>query len=282
MSTTAPAADHDPSSRPRRPRPAGLPLLAAATRQRRRGLFFWSLGTGAVVLLYAPLYPSLEGSLDEQVAALPDGMAEAFGMSVMDAPGYVQSTVFGLLGAVLVLVFAITAGARAVAAEEDAGLLDLYLSHGVSRRRLFVERSLHLLLELTVLATVVVVLLAALTPGAGLGFSFAQVLAAGLGLLGIGVLTGSVGLAVGAATGSRGLALGAAAVVGAGGYLADVLGDIAELPWLEDVSPFCWAYGSEPLRNGFDGAASLLLLYGVAVVVLALGALAFDRRDIGT
>lgn len=266
---------------PSRPRPAGLPLVVAAFRQRRRGLVFWSLGLAAVVLMYAPLYPSLEGSLEEQIASLPDGLAQAFGMTSMDAPGYVQSTVFGLLGAVLVLLFSVTAGARAVAGEEDKGLLDLYLTHGVSRRRLLAERALHLLLELLVLAGVVVLVLLAVTPGAGLGFGVDEVLAAGLGLLGIGVLTGAVALAVGAATGSRGAALGAAAVVGVGGYLANVLSDIAEVPWLKNVSPFHWAYGFEPLRNGFDGAWTLCLLYLVAGAAYGLGALALNRRDIG-
>jgi ABC-2 type transport system permease protein len=57
--------------------------------------------------------------------------------------------------------------------------------------------------------------------------------------------------------------------------------DIAEVPWLKDVSPFHWAYGFEPLRNGFDGGASLLLLYGTAAVAYLVGAALLARRDIG-
>lgn len=264
-----------------RDRVRGLPLLATSLRQRRRGLLFWALGLAAVVMLYVPLYPSLEGSIEEQMAALPDGMAQAFGMTRMDAPGYVQSTVFGLLGAVLIIIFSLTAGARAVAADEESGLLDLYLAHGVSRQRLLAERLLGLLVELLVLVGVVVLLVLVVGSGAGLGFSVGQVLAAGLGMLGLGAVTGVVGLAVGAATGSRGLALGAAGVVGVGGYLANVVADLAELPWLKDLSTFHWAYGFDPLRNGFDGAGTLLLLYGVAALAYLLGAVAMDRRDIG-
>jgi ABC-2 type transport system permease protein len=260
----------------------GLPLVATALRQRRRGLLFWSLGIGAVVLMYLPLYPSMQGSLQTQIDALPEGVAQAFGMSSMDAAGYAQSTVYGLLGAILIIVFAITAGGRAVAGEEETGLLDLYLAHGVSRQRLMAERTLHLLIELTVLAGVVVGLTLIINPGAELDLSLEQVLAAGTGLLGLGVVTGVVGLAAGAATGSRGAAMGAATVVGVGGYLANVIGDIAELPWLKDVSPFHWAYGFEPLRNGVDGGATLLLLYGTAAVAYLVGAALFARRDIGT
>lgn len=287
MSTTAPTA---PAADGRAPTTSdtsrtavrGVPLLATSLRQRRRALLFWALGLATVVLMYLPLYPSLEGSLDEQIAALPEGMAQAFGMAQMDAPGYAQSTVFGLLGAILLIVFAINGGARAVASEEDSGLLDLYLAHGVSRQRLLAERTAGLLLELLVLVTVVVALVLVVNPGAGLGFTTEQVLAAGAGLLGLGVVTGVVGLAAGAATGSRGAALGAATVVGVGGYLANVVADIADVPWLKEVSPFHWAYGSEPLRNGFDGGASLLLLLAVAALAYLVGAALFDRRDIGT
>ncbi|GIG28181.1 hypothetical protein [Cellulomonas marina] len=61
-----------------------------------------------------------------------------------------------------------------------------------------------------------------------------------------------------------------------------MLSDIAALPWLRDVSAFHWAYGSEPLRHGFTGTSPQLLLYGLALVAYVLGALGFDRRDIGT
>lgn len=286
------SATQTPPARPAVPVPAdvptraatrvpGLPLVATAWRQRRRGLLFWSLGLAAVVLMYLPLYPSMEDSLQSQIDALPDGVAQAFGMASMDAAGYAQSTVYGLLGAILVIVFAITAGGRAVAGEEETGLLDLYLAHGVSRQRLMAERTVHLLVELTVLAAVVVGLTLVVDPGAGLDLGLEQVLAAGTGLLGLGVVTGVVGLAAGAATGSRGIAMGAATVAGVGGYLANVIGDIAELPWLKDLSTFHWAYGFEPLRNGFDGGATLLLLYGTAAVAYLVGAVLFARRDIG-
>ena len=271
---------HARASAPGRVR--GVPLLATAVRQRRRGLVFWGLGLATVVLMYLPLFPSMEDSLQAQIDALPEGMAQAFGMTQMDAPGYVQSTVYGLLGAILLIVFAVMAGARAVAAEEDSGLLDLYLSHGVSRQRLLAERTAHLLLELVLLVAVVVVLTLLISPGAGLGLSTTQVLAAGTGLLGLGVLTGVTGVAAGAATGSRGVALGAATVVGVGGYLADVVSDLADVPWLRELSAFHWAYGFEPLRNGFGGGASLLLLYGGAAVAYLVGAALLERRDIGT
>jgi len=281
MSTTqtrpAPAAPTATTER----RVEGLPLLRTALRQRRRGLLLWSLGLATVVLMYLPLYPSMRGNLQTQIDALPEGVAQAFGMTSMDAAGYAQSTVYGLIGAILIIVFAVTAGAKAVAGEEESGLLDLYLAHGVSRQRLLAERTLHLLLELTVLAGVVVALTLLVNPGAELDLTVEQVLAAGLALLGLGVVTGVAGLAVGAATGTRGAATGAAALVGVGGYLGNVIGDIAELPWLKDLSPFHWAYGFEPLRNGFDGGASLLLLYGTAALAYLVGAVLFARRDIG-
>ncbi|MFC5379540.1 ABC transporter permease subunit [Aquipuribacter nitratireducens] len=278
----APPAPRTPTSPwPARPRPRGLPLLATGLRQRARGLLLWSLGLAAVVLMYLPLYPSIATTLQEQVSAMPEGVVAAFGMGETDPAGYAQTTVYGLLGAVLVIVFAVTGSSRLVAAEEESGLLELYLSHGVSRQRVLAERALLLLLELVVLTAVVVTLTLVLGPGADLGFDAPQVLAAGAGLLGIGVLVGGVGLGVGAMTGSRGLATGAAALAGVGGYLANVVADIADLPWLERLSAFHWAYGHEPLRAGFDGDGAVLLLYGVAALAYAVGAVVLARRDVG-
>lgn len=278
--TTAPRDRVDPAAEARTG-PSGLPLVGAALRLRRRALALWALGLLAVVLMYLPLYPSLADSLDEQIAALPEGVAQAFGMGAMDPAGYTQATVFGLLAVVLLVVVATTGGARAVAAEEESGLLDLYLAHGVSRQRLLAERALQLALELALLASVVVVATLAVSPASGLGLTVAQVGAAGVGLFGLGLLTGVVALSVGAMTGSRAAALGAGALTAVGSYLADAVADIADLPWLKALSPFDWAYGFEPLRAGFDGGGSLLLLFGVAAVVYVAGALAFARRDIG-
>jgi ABC-2 type transport system permease protein len=54
--------------------------------------------------------------------------------------GYLQGTLFALLGPLLAVMMAVAAGARAIAGDEEAGTLELLLAHPVSRTRLLLER----------------------------------------------------------------------------------------------------------------------------------------------
>lgn len=95
------------------------------------------------------------------------------------------------------------------------------------------------------------------------------------------VLFGSVSFAVGAATGRKPLALavGAGARVlayAAGGIIPQVDG----LEWVKQYSAFYWLNGEQPLQNGLDvGHVSIML--GLSTALVALGTLAFERRDVG-
>jgi ABC-2 type transport system permease protein len=52
------------------------------------------------------------------------------------------------------------------------------------------------------------------------------------------------------------------------------------LEWTRNVSPFHWYLGGDPLINGVQWAGVGLLAGGTAIV-LALGTLRFQRRDLG-
>ena len=57
--------------------------------------------------------------------------------------GYLQSELFSFLAPILLIVYTIGAGARAIAGEEEAGSLDLLLSTCRSRRRRVLVRQVH-------------------------------------------------------------------------------------------------------------------------------------------
>lgn len=259
------------------------PVLGRWLTDGRRGAVGFAVALAAVTLMYLPLYPSLAGSgaLESSVEALPADLQEAFGMSQMsDGAGYAQSTVFGLLGMLLLTVAAVGAGSRAVAGDEERGGLELTLAHAVSRRRVVLERAAGIALTVLGLAVVVGLLVLAVDGPAELGISFSGVVGGTLALAGLALLHGAVALAVGAATGGRALALSAAAGVALLGYLATTLGP--RLSWGDGVpalSPFHWAYGAEPLRTGPDWSGLGLLGLGTLLLVVVAAAL-LDRRDV--
>ena len=91
---------------------------------------------------------------------------------------------------------------------------------------------------------------------------------------------GALTYAVGAATGGKSLALGIGSGVGVLGYVANgIIPQVEGLEWVENLSPFHWLTGGDPLRNGLQVGGSLLML-GLVVVLVAAGSWAFSRRDI--
>jgi ABC-2 type transport system permease protein len=95
-----------------------------------------------------------------------------------------------------------------------------------------------------------------------------------------GVLFGSLSYAVGAWTGRKAFALAAGATIAVLGYLANsFLPQVEGLKWTQNLSPFYWYLGGDPLSNGLDWAG-IGLLAGFSAVLVALGIWRFSRRDL--
>jgi ABC-2 type transport system permease protein len=70
------------------------------------------------------------------------------------------------------------------------------------------------------------------------------------------------------------------AIVGVGGYLANNLApSIDGFEWLQRLSPFFYQSGGAPLRDGFQ-AVDAAVLAVASVVLVAIGGVLFDRRDV--
>ncbi len=262
----------------------GLPVTGWVLRQQRRGLLLWGLAVGAVAAIYVSFYPAM-GDGDElqaMVDGLPEGLVSALGYdSIGSAAGYLESTVFGLLAPILLLVFALGAAARLVAGEEEDGALELELTAPVGRRRVLAERLLALVVAVVGLCLVVAAVSAVLVLALDMDVALSGIAAATLGLGSFVLAMSSVTFAVGAATGRRAVALGAGAGLAVVAYMADALAPLVEgAGWLATASPFAWYLGNDPLVEGVDvaGFAGLLLLACLATIVAAA---TFERRDVG-
>jgi ABC-2 type transport system permease protein len=251
-------------------------------RTSRRSIGLWALAVAGVSVLYTAFYPSIGGAkMEVMMESMPPGLIEAMGLQDMaSAAGYVSSTVFSLLGAILTLVCAISVGARLVAGAEEDWVLELEMTGPVSRARVYTERLAVLWLTVLALTTSIVVVLLALTSALDMDVTLGGLLAAGLSLWVFGGAMGTLAFAVGAATGRRGPATTVAATVAALGYVLAYLAPMVDGgAWLARLSPYEWYIGNDPLVHGVD-AAGLGLLLGLAVLALVGGLVPFRRRDL--
>jgi ABC-2 type transport system permease protein len=258
-----------------------LAVLAGVMRAQRRSLVIWSIALAAVSAMYISFYPSFgDGQMEQMIADMPDDLVVALGYDRLgSAAGWLTSTVYGLIGPVLLLVFAIANGSRLVAGEEEDGSLELELTSPVERRQVVAERTLALWSGVLGLVLVVMAVSYLLVLALDMDVSFVGLVAGSLGLYLLVAGLGTVALALGAMTGRRSIALGAGSGVAVLAFVLDALGPVVEVGWMTAISPFSWYLGDEPLANGFD-VTGLILLAIVPVVFAAAGIVAFDRRDL--
>lgn len=255
-------------------------ILRRTLVDRRRATLLFAVAAIAVASMYISLFPSMQDQMAGYADALPEALRSFIGSEFGDAAGYLHSTIFTILGPVLLVSAAVVWGAGAIAGEEESGTLALLLSVPVSRRRVAGEKAVAILLALTVLAAVVLATLLAWVAGLGIDVAASGVAAATLHLHALAVFAAGLALGVGAALGRKAAAIGTAAgVVVAGFVMSGVGGMIEGGAWLENVSPFYWFNGTQPIENGV-AAGGLLLLYGLGALAAVVGTWRFDRRDL--
>ncbi|KAG1648699.1 hypothetical protein GQR58_029634 [Nymphon striatum] len=183
----------------------------------RRSITVWALAISAVGGLYAALWPTVnDPAFQQALESYPEGLLEAMNYDDVATPaGYLTSSVYGLIGALLLLIYATSAGARTVAGDEQAGTLELVLGHPISRTKLALLRYGALVVSVMFMcAFFLLVMLALRSPAQLTEISMGGFVAMHVHLALFTIFFGAVAYAVGAATGRRGWALGAGATVG--------------------------------------------------------------------
>jgi ABC-2 type transport system permease protein len=181
-------------------------------------------------------------------------------------------------------IWSVLALSSTLAGEGARGSLDLLVSTPVARRRIALQKA-----AAHVVAVTAAMVLAAIVTWLG-GVAFATLptdeipLSAALGhfaLAGLLMLVaGSAAFAVAPVVGrTRAAALGF--VVLFGGYLVPSYAAISPvLDALSVLSPFSWTEGHRPLA-GREAWAPLAALAALTAAFIAIGVVAFDRRDLG-
>jgi ABC-2 type transport system permease protein len=264
-----------------------LTVLRRALLDRRRSLLWWSVGVLAYVAMIVAVYPTIRDAsgINELVQQYPEGLMALFGVDSIDftsGAGYLATELFGFVLPLLVLILTIGTGANAVGGAEERGILDLVLSHPVSRRSYYIQQAVVVVVEAAILGGVVIATLLVAEPLVDLELSIANLVGTVLGLALVALVLGWSALALGAATGSRALALGGASAFAAFGYLAATLPELVDgLGPVRWISPFWYGTAGNPLVTGFTWWHTTVLAAG-ALVILGLGLARFERRNLSS
>ena len=258
--------------------------------EKRRSIWVWAGGLGLLAAVTIAFWPTIRDGQPDQLQALiesvPEALLAAFGItdaaSLLTGAGFLTSRVYGGIGLILIVAFAIGLGRAATAGEEASGTIDLLLANPLRRTRVVTQKFWAMC---TLVVVVALVLFAVTLFGdliVDLGLTLEGIAAANVGLALISLVFGALAMAVGSARGRPGTAAGVAGGFAVGTFLLNGLGaSVDVLEPFRPLSPFFWyQQDSPPLGAGFY---STFWLLGLTVLVfVAAAAVLFRRRDVGT
>jgi ABC-2 type transport system permease protein len=258
------------------------PLVRKTWRDDRRAIIGWAVGIAAFTTIYTSFYTNFQGAAQLKDDALPAGMKDF--MSIQDmtsGAGYLQATVYSLVGPLLVVMAALILTVRTIPRPEEDGGIELLMVNPLSRRAFATQRLLATFLSVTALAAIPFLLVLVIAPGVGIDVPVGNIASASAGLVGLAWCFLGIAFAIGAATGRRGLALAVTGALAVGTYiLRGVSGLVDGGEWLRWLSPFHYFIGTDPLHTGWH-PAHLLALAAVGAASAIAGIILFDRRDVG-
>lgn len=271
---------------------AGLRSVFGKTlRDSLRGILiavaFVALSVVATAAVLAIEFADLESrqQLVAQMELLPEVLRGLLGEPIrIDTLGGFVSWRIGNFLPVMLGVWSVLALSRTLAGEARRGSLDLLVATPLPRYRIALEKVLgHA-------TAVAVAMLAAALVTWGSALAFATLPGDEVSLVAAVshyLLTGLLMLAAGAVAFAAAPVLGSGRAAGLGllmlfgGYLSVSYADAAPaLDALRPLSWYAWTEAHRPLAGAWDWPP-VLLLAGLTTGLVGIGALAFDRRDIG-
>lgn len=258
-------------------------LLRKTMRDQQRGFVAWGIGLAGLAAMYAAFYPSVRDSapdLRRYLENLPEAFKNLIGGDFTSPAGYLRSETFSTLGPILFLVFAIGAGSRAIAGEEEGRTLDLLLSTPIRRRQVLFDKWISMAVSALGLAAVLGLATAVVGPLFELRVPIVDLVSACLMLYLLELAFGTIALAVGCFTGRRGLANGMTGALATIAYVLNVLAPaVAALAPLRPLSPFRWYLEPDPLVDGVT-AVNVAVFVGITAVAYVAAWFSFERRDL--
>jgi ABC-2 type transport system permease protein len=262
-------------------------VLGKSVWDKRRSIWGWAGGLGALLLVTFAAWPALSAdadALEGLVNAMPKEMLAMFGMTdpggLATPAGFISSRTYQSIGPVVMIIFVIGAVSSLITKEESSGRLDLVLSTPQRRRSVLARKATAIALLVGVIVTTLVAVALLGDVAWDTGLEPLNIVAANVGIGLLGLFFGGVALALWGLLRTAGSAIGITIAIAVGSYLLNGLGAIVDfLEPIRTFSPFFWYLGdTAPLARGF-GAGYLFLAIG-AVAGLAIASWRFESRDL--
>ena len=263
-------------------------ILQNTLRASWKQALYWGLGMGILGLYITVIASSseiLEGYAN-LLGTIPPAILRAFGMGdarlLTTAEGWIV-TIFATEAALILSIYAVMAGLRIAANEEQAGIMDITLSLPLSRTQFIVERSIA-----SALISLAIILCCIFFPVMGIVMlnmeaDAAKVIASILNIYPGLLLITAVTSLLAALMRRRAAAVGLAAAFVIGSYVLDILGQAVSGTFaalLQNLSFFHHVNGEAIVLDAFNPLTPLAML-AVVLICFGLSVMMFNRRDIG-
>lgn len=254
---------------------------------RRRALWMWTLALVAFMALIVVAYPAVRDStgFSDMMEEYPEWVEQILGLgtglTITSPAGYLNSQVFSNTLPIILLIFMIGFASRETAGEEQEGLLDLQLSHPVTRQRVMAEKAGAMLITSLGLGLISALTLMATGPLVDMSLGFGGYVGATMSTVLVCWVFGALALAIGAVTGSRAAAIGIPSGLALVLYVLWGLAPlITQVEFTNAINPWYWGIIGDPILNGVQvGNAALLL--GMTGSLIAVAVWGLRRRDLG-
>ncbi|HET8840480.1 MAG TPA: ABC transporter permease subunit, partial [Ktedonobacteraceae bacterium] len=255
-------------------------IWSKSLRDYRIAIPGWGLGFGLIMLA---VFSAADPAIVAAWATLASGfrfLAEPYAMNTPE--GFVTFRVMELVLPVFLCIWAILAGARLLRGEEEQGSLDLVLATPLPRTRLLLEKVSALILALLLIALLFTLGSLAGEASLKIHVDSGRALLAGLNLSLLAFFFATLTLLISQFTIGRGVAAGWGGGLLVLSVLLDSTGRVVDNAWVKYLSPFYYYNRSRPFIVSYDSSlASALLLLGLSLLFLVLGAVLFAYRDSG-
>jgi ABC-2 type transport system permease protein len=242
-------------------------------------LLGWFVGITFVTALTLSVYNSFSnGAIGDSLQNLPPAIQKLAGNadSFKSVGGYISQQIFALRMPVLLMILSIAVLVGLTGGEEQQGLLETQLSMPVSRSQLLLQK-------LAAGASVVSIASLGAVAGVGAGlvlightYNMLNMLPHLLNCLLVAFTYGLVGFAIASATGRRGVALGVSSGVAFLSYLVNSMASSVSIMHDLDKFTLFHYYNTDGGYNGAD----LLLVVCIALTLVIISLVTFERRDI--
>jgi beta-exotoxin I transport system permease protein len=255
-------------------------IFLKTVRDLRWQVFWYGLGIALMAALVVYIYPSYSDQLED--FEVPEALRGLVGdVDITSGPGFLTAEFFSWMPLILA-VFAITSGTRALGEEEATGSLDLLLAQPISRARLAIEKLAGTLASAVMIMVIIYAGWLVSVPFVDIDVGLDDLLLATFNLLPLVLFFQALGCIASVTLATRGAATGAVTAFAVASYFVHYLAGIVEaIEPARVVSVFYHQHGTEVLTDGLHWGG-LALLLGLTVAVSVAAVLAFQRREIGS